>query len=907
MIRTNTALLSLLAASAACIPTLAMAQTLVAGAPGQNEDVTDASGDIVVTGYVESLAKARKLKRDANIVKDVIIAEDMAKFPELNLAESIQRLPGVAINREAGEGRRITLRGLGPDYTRVQLNGLEVLGNVDSAMDSRGQRSRDRAFDFNIFASELFSKVEVEKTYQAAQKEGGMAGTIGLFTAKPLDYGPGITGAISAKLGTNSYTNDAQPRVAAMIGQNWGDTFGILVSAAFSKRKTEEQGYNTYSPSRLSAGQIAGYLADGLDISGLTSEQQLKFRSGDLVFASGNRHSVWNADQERLGLTLAAQWRPSADLLFTLDGLHGEFKTKRDEYHLATRPDSTSGSVAFDTGSKINAIHWDDSNFVDSINVDDATFASEHRRSLNKNHFNQIALTGAWDATDRLKVDGHIGYEKSSYRTPYDDKLYLSATGGLVATYSADGTSANNAYDWDTSDVSRYKFREFYFREFWNETSLREGALNASYRLGEVFTLRAGGAYHRYSSAGSEIYNDGLYRQHSGDAVTAFAGTFSNHEDVSWVVGDFGKAFDHYNLDHTVAGATDIENTYRVTETTKSGYGQIDWDGSIGGMRLRGNAGLRAYFTDTKSNGLIIDDNYTPIGDATHDARYSGVLPTLNVALEVSPSFLVRIAAAKNINRPPLGSMSASGSATLDGGSYYVNVGNPDLKPYRDTALDLSAEWYFGNVGMISIGVFHKDIKDLISSQTQFDVPFSTTGLSTALLTGLTPDTIIAEYTRPVNLADAEVTGVEAAVQTSFSFLPAPFDKFGISANVTVLDSNTTVGGLDGAIPGLSKTNANGTLYYETKRWGIRGSANYRSSYLRTSYDGVNPASKDGFDGTIYVDAAAFVNVTDRLRITLDAINLTNETEVQYNSIHHRLHNETQSGRTVFIGFGLKF
>lgn len=165
MRKMSTAILAIATATSGVFATSAMAQTVTDPAAA-----TDAApADIVVNGYIQSLAKARALKRDATIVKDVIVAEDMAKFPELNLAESIQRLPGVAINREAGEGRRITLRGLGPDYTRVQLNGMEVLGNVDSAMDSRGQRSRDRAFDFNIFASELFSRIEVEKTYQAAQ------------------------------------------------------------------------------------------------------------------------------------------------------------------------------------------------------------------------------------------------------------------------------------------------------------------------------------------------------------------------------------------------------------------------------------------------------------------------------------------------------------------------------------------------------------------------------------------------------------------------------------------------------------------------------------------------------------------------------------------------------------------
>jgi len=183
---------------AGAVPSIALAQQ--ASSPPANDPTVS---EVVITGYRRSLSEARAIKRDSAIEVDAIVADDIAKFPELNLAESLQRLPGVQITREAGEGRRISLRGLGPDFSRVQLNGMEVLGNVDSAQDSRGQRSRDRAFDFNIFASELFSKAEVEKTFQASQNEGGMAGTVGLFTGKPLDYEPGLKGAITTKLGTN--------------------------------------------------------------------------------------------------------------------------------------------------------------------------------------------------------------------------------------------------------------------------------------------------------------------------------------------------------------------------------------------------------------------------------------------------------------------------------------------------------------------------------------------------------------------------------------------------------------------------------------------------------------------------------------------------------------------------------
>lgn len=893
-----------LAVGASCFSMAAAAQE--ADAQGQED------GEIVVNGYVASLAKARELKRTANIIKDVIVAEDMAKFPELNLAESIQRLPGVAINREAGEGRRITLRGLSPDYTRVQLNGMEVLGNVDSAMDSRGQRSRDRAFDFNIFASELFLRVEVEKSYQASQAEGGMAGTVGLFTAKPLDQKQGISGAIAAKLGTNSFTKDAQPRVAAMVSQNWGDRFGILLSVAYSKRKTEEQGYNTYSPSQLSASQIASYLGKGLDISALSAEQQAKFTSGDLVFASGNRLSVWNARQERLGLTLATQWRAADNLLFTLDGLHGAFTTNRDEYHLATRPDNTSGSVIFDTTSKIRSLHWDSTNFVDAISVDNATYASEHRRSLNKNKFNQLALTYKWDATERLNFDGHIGYEDSSYTTPIDDKLYLRARGGMTTTYSADGTSATNSYNWNTLDPSKYEFKEFYFREFWNKTSLREGVVNGAYTLSDVFTLRGGASYRRFSNAGSEIYNDGQFQKFGGDPAAGIVDAFTQNKAADWLTGNYDRAFARYNARHTVAGAWDIENTFAVTEETKSTYGQVEWAAPMGGMRLRGNLSLRAFFTDTSSTGNITQSD-TPIGVVTTRASYSDVLPALNAALEITPNFLIRVAAARNINRPSLGSMSASGTASADGSDpasrkITASIGNPDLKPYKDDAIDVSAEWYFGQVGLISLGVYHKNIDNLIITDTQYNVAYSTTGLPLSLLPSLAPDTIVSEYSKPINGGKAYITGFEAAAQANFTFLPAPFDKLGMSTNVTLIDSNIRdKNGVNNPINGLSKSSANATLYYETKRWGIRGSMNYRSSYLRSGYDGKKPESKDGFDGTIYVDAAAFFNLTDRIRLTLDAINLTNETEVQFNSIYHRLHNETRSGTSVFGGVSIKF
>ena len=920
--------LSLLALGSA-LSGVTVAQT----APAQPSSADEMS-EVVVNGYMKSLADALKDKKESDISKDVIVAEDMAKFPELNLAESMQRLPDVAITREAGEGREISLRGLGPDFTRVQLNGMEVLGNNDSAMDSRGQRTRDRAFDFNLFASELFSKIEVEKTFEAAQNEGGMAGTVGLFTGKPFDYASGFKGAVSAKGGTNTYTEDFQPRVAGLASYNWDNTVGVLVSAAWSHRKTQEQGFNTYNYNHPGADELAADVAadPGL-ISSLTPAQQAKFLSGDLYFPDGNRLSVWDSDQTRLGLTASIQWRPTDTVLFTLDGLHGAYTTLRDEYHLATRPFNGSGSGAWDVGSigptswpntvnlnsTINNISWDSSNFVNSIDVSNATFGSEHRRERNENRFNMAELTGKWEVNDAVTVDGHIGGQTSTYHTPYDDKLYLRAQGTFSSTYAANGQSATNVYQWNTTDPANYFMDDFYFRGFYNDTTESEAVLNLKYAFADGYDMRAGYAFHRYWSGGQNWYDDGdqngtndptssLYTR--GAPVSAFTSVFCENKQACWLTGNYDKAFQYFNIVFQSSAyyrnqAYDIEQTFAVTENTNDAYLQFDWNQHLGDMRFRGNIGARFYHTNTESTGWLQGNNYAYEGTQTVGDSYSGVLPALNTVLELTPDTLLRFAATQNLNRPTLSALAAQGGVTQnDDGSYSISFGNPKLKPFKDTTVDLSAEYYFAKTGLVSLGVFHKDIKNWIGSFDQQNVTFGQTGLAltsalAAEYPSLNASSLIKDYSYPINIDTVKLTGVESAVQLPFVFLPAPFNNLGVLGNVAYVHGSQE-------ITGLSRLTANATLYYESKLWGLRGSLSHRSSYQTQALDS-NPEDGVGYFGTTYVDAAAFVNVLPELQITLDAINITNEAEIENYSAYHRLYNKTQSGTTLLLGAVYKF
>jgi TonB-dependent receptor len=247
--------------------------------------------------------------------------------------------------------------------------------------------------------------------------------------------------------------------------------------------------------------------------------------------------------------------------------------------------------------------------------------------------------------------------------------------------------------------------------------------------------------------------------------------------------------------------------------------------------------------------------------------------------------------------------MAAEGSAfqNEDNGEITASRGNPNLKPYKDTTLDLSVEYYFGKVGLLSASVFRKNIKNFIDSPTVYNIPFSETGVPFSTIPGATASTIVDEFSMPINIEGTKkLTGVELAAQSQFSFLPAPFDNLGMVANYTYVDTPPE-------LTGISKTSYNVTLYYETDRWGLRGSLNHRARWYTGRNDDVMSASTRGFEGSTYVDAAAFFNVTDKLQVSLDAVNLTNQKDTQFWGQNRYLYNQTQSGTTYMMGLSYKF
>ena len=331
----------------------------------------------------------------------------------------------------------------------------------------------------------------------------------------------------------------------------------------------------------------------------------------------------------------------------------------------------------------------------------------------------------------------------------------------------------------------------------------------------------------------------------------------------------------------------------------------------IAGKTLRGSVGARYYKTTLTSKGVSQGENVTIERD------YSDVLPTLNLVYELDDELLLRFGASKNLTRPSLNAISVSANVAQMTGSPgevgKITIGNPDLKPFESTNFDLALEQYFEGVGSLSGAVFWKDIENFIVTEVETK-KFSEMGLPESLLpNGATVDSLF-DITSPQNSDSSTIKGAEVAFQRDFDFLPEPFNQMGMIANYTWVEGTTLYRNVQGtgldqvkSFPGLSKQSYNLTFYYETDTWGGRVAGAHRSDYINSVEGGLRDHDESGFHATTYIDFSAFYKVTEALKLSVEAINLTNQREEQYSDSNDRLYNTTTSGRTYMIGMAYKF
>ena len=911
----------------------------------EGEDIEE----VVVTGFRQSLSAALDEKRDAVGAVDAIVAEDIADFPDLNLAESIQRVPGVSIARDAGEGRQISVRGLGPQFTRVRINGMEAM-SANGGTDAAGGTNRDRSFDFNTFASELFNSITIRKTSAAETEEGSLGATVDLRSARPFDY-DGFTVVTSAQASYNDINEDIDPRGAFLISSTFGEgRFGALLSVAYTERKLLDEGSSTVRWQN-------GLNADGTPASGAGfGSVASTFTGATLPQLNAAfrpripRYDIYEHDQERLGVTGSLQWQVAEKTVLSFDAMYAKFDAERREIFLEAPVFSTNGAAGIG-GVQVRDAVIDSSNTIVYGLFDNVDIRSEARFDELSTDFTHLTLSGEHEFSDTVRLNALVGYSEAEHDNPVQTTLLFDRADVDGYSYDFRGNSRLPviAYgDADVANASAWTLSQIRLRPQSSENTFKTVSFDVAWDLNDMVTLKAGPQYKKFefetlslqrsngtTSNQEATLSPGVRATPIAD-ISELARISSNLNVPSgtatrWIIPDINRATTLFGLNDRSQFRLGIEpalgSNFQVEEEDIGGYVQADLKTEVLGRPLRANLGVRYVETQQTSSGYTFTSGSPLL--STVERTYDDTLPSLNVALDVTDDFVIRAAAAKVMVRPNGGGQTtglgilAPGSAVgINGANKTVTAGNPLLAPYRAKAYDLSFEWYFAEDSLLSVALFMKDIGSFVQIvRTTDDFSNNTLGLpdSVALAACGTaipdPATCLSgwQFSLPRNTDGGDLKGFEISYQQPFSFLPGFWSQFGLILNYTGVESEIEYLSATGAVvaktdlTGLSKSAYNATLYWENEVFSARVSAAYRDEFL-TTVPGRNLNDVEGTEETFSVDASSTWTVTPNLDLTLEALNLTDEFQDQYvDSAGNRLSYYHHQGRQYLVGARYKF
>jgi TonB-dependent receptor len=837
--------------------------------------------DVVVTGIANSLAKALDQKRTAANVIDVVKAEDIGKFPAQNIAEALQRVPGVSIVRDRGEGVFVRIRGLGPSFDIVTLNGRTAAVNENV----RDGGTTGRQFRFDTYASELVSAVEVIKSPNASLDEGGIAGIVNMRTFRPLDFNePRLN--LSA---TGSYSQLADkgidPRLSGLAAwQNQSGTVGALVSAAYDERSVRQD--------RIIQ---VGWTEGRIDANGDGA-----LDPGSLLIPSSARPTLEQEHRKRLGLTGALQWKPNDQFQVTADALWSRLRIDYDEmtysadFQNTTLRAITPGSAVVEDGVLTHAT---------------VLTNTQIGREVSKLDYTSLLLGGnaTW-TNDTWTVAADLTYSRAYSNTPepITRSRLLGPVGPVTFDYALAGDRLPNLdFTADLNNPGLLPGRRIEYRV--NDSLDHEAAakLDVQRVFGETgITLVRFGA--KIQSRGRDYDRRDLTLL-NGIVGVRFPMSFFNPFPVKGfldsVDGDLPRAWLQPRPDAFLAASTDLQqqlaaplsrgdlrNSYEIKEQIGAGYGMAEFSFPIGGITLRGDVGLRYAHTKQTSDGYL--DNGTFARPVSFERSYSNWLPSLNLAAEITPDFQMRFAASKVITRPALADI-APRLSTATSTQLTAAGGNPDLKPFEAWQYDATAEWYFAPSSALIAGVFYKDITTFVFAQTR---PFVIDGVTYLL-------------TAPQNGGDASVYGAELAYQQTFKFLPAPFDGLGLLANYTHTETEGAYSTSTGVVTkddlvDVAKDSLSATAFYEKDGLAVRLTYSWRGDVLRDVGGAGLAANNDKSFGSLDYDISYDIN--PRLSVSFQGINLTDA--VQWNYVRNkRFAGYTNYGRTFLMGVRARF
>ncbi|MET1756119.1 TonB-dependent receptor [Novosphingobium sp. RD2P27] len=886
----------------------------------------EAADDIVVTAkFSQGVARSLDVKRDADSIADAVVAADIGKLPAFNIAEALQRVPGVTIVREAGEGQFISVRGLGPNFQAVTFDGMPLAYNEN--IRNSGQSGRQ--FRLQVLPAALIDAVVVTKSPTADLVEAGIGSSVDIRLINPLDRETFV--AATAFAGYEERTDTTNPNGALTVGwRNPDQTFGVIGGISYSKREVQfdrlRNGWATATIAGLGTVRVPGDVQPYLELE----------------------------DRERISAVAGVQWRPSAGFEIDIDGLYSKFDNETTERRLTYYIPSLISRLDLST-----AVVEDGRLVAGTIRGARIRNYAEH---LDQSHENlQLNATmkldlGGWEVQPRFSY----AQARSDLNTPIQRVQYRTANGAggnLTFDFSndvvGDGKVESLFTDLDLTTGERMVFESLAIRPINSEDVDKTLVLNIGRDLafgtgGLSFTkLRFGGQYSdRYRNYQRRDRNRAVLRPGATqtDAFLQFP-VPSNAFDQSIVNGqpwrnvDWNLFNEAYTLGDEFDGvsptardlaptAADLQNSYRIGEEILAGYARVDFEADIGAVPVTGNFGVRYIRTRTDVEGTTVvpvrnsaGAVTTTVTPTTTRASYSEWLPSANATFRLTDNVQFRLAAARTMTRPSLSELRNSintnsvtvtrifneGAAALNDPTLILTgaAGNPNLRPYTSWNFDMSFEWYFNDFGAFTAAAFHKDITDYIASD------FETRSLAFAVNDGSTlpVDVLVAT---PTNVGSAQISGLEFGYTNKLAF------GLGITATATLattkLELNSRGAGRQSAsMQGVSDVSYSITPFFESGPFEFNVSYTYRSDYvtdagaLVTSLptpDDVVSNSQKGFG---IVDVGASYQIRPNVETFVQAVNVLNQRQVSFAGTKQEFTEIHTFGRSVNWGVRAKF
>ena len=868
----------------------------IAGPVGPAQERTGDNGEIVITGIRASIQASLNSKRNNDMVSEVITAQDIGKFPDKNVADSLGRLTGVNVVTGSasaggfGENSTVSIRGTDPTLNLTLLDGHSIATGDWFVLD---QTSGGRSFDFSLLPSEIVGKIEVYKSSQADLPEGGIGGTINLHSRMPLDL-PAGTASVTAQANYNDLADKWEPQVSGLISwKNPSHTFGILAAAFYQKR---------------------AFRRDGQEFLGYTSYANFGGSGQTAIAPNLIGEAYFRQMRVRKGGTVAIQWKPSDAFELALNGIY----TRMDANNINTNSMawiSTTAGTNSTPGSPLDAL----TDFtINNGVVTSATWANTTANGTPVNGRVQddifrdalsstwvLNLDATWHPTPAMTIAGEVGYTKGKGETR--DTYAWETFWHTGVSYSIQGKTASVAYPDLPSDPTSPAYLHNYYSWSWgghitSPDSEAYGKIDAEYAIGNgwLHSLKVGARYTNHKHSLDYIAyswpGNGVY---SGTQLVNL-GTVFGGETTPDNYGEALGGLPGYSLADQKLVLQELDNnnggrifdfypqaSFSVKEKDTALYAMARFDND---SNWRGNIGVRAVHTDLNTiqytatplpGQELVKSIFCPAsgcGVEPVHRSYWDILPSANLTFEARPDLLFRASAARVMTRP--GYAQLAGAFTLNDTILTGTAGgNPNLDPTRAWEFNAGAEWYFGKQSLLSATLFYLDIKSYITQKT-----------FTAFYTTLQhPQGAEFLITGPVNGPGGTNKGIEVNWQQPIAY------GFGVIANYTYSDAKSRNGG---PIDGNSKHTFNLTGYFENSLISTRLAYTFRSKF-QSGIDRATPMWQDDYG---QLDGSLIVHLTRNIDFTADAQNLLNHKLYYFvgdPSIPRAYYN---NGRTFWIG-----